>query len=277
MSCSECLLNKSHKLPFSQNSIISTKPLEYIYTDVWSSPIISFDNFKYYLVLVDHFSRYTWLYPLQKKSQVKEVFISFKSLVENKFQTKIGTLFSENGGEFIALRGFLSDNGITHLTSPPHTPEHNGLAERKHRHVVETGLTLLSTASIPKEYWTFAFTTVIYLINRLLTPVLSLQSPFQKLFCTTPNYEKLRVFGCLCFPWLRPYTSLKLQDRSQRCVFLSYSPTQSDYVCLHKPSGQIYTSRHVQFNEDEFSFAVECSGTMTAQHESSHPSNPRVT
>ncbi|KAG7559542.1 GAG-pre-integrase domain [Arabidopsis thaliana x Arabidopsis arenosa] len=253
-SCSECLINKSHKLPFSQISIVSHRPLEYIFTDVWTSPIHSIDNHKYYLVLVDHFTRYTWLYPLIRKSDVKDVFIAFKALVENRFQTRIGTLFSDNGGEFVALRPFLSTNGITHLTSPPHTPEHNGLAERKHRHIVETGLTLLSTASVPKAYWSYAFSTAVYLINRMPTPVLSMESPFQKLFGSSPNYDKLRVFGCLCFPWLRPYTRHKLDDRSQRCVFLGYSTSQSAYYCLHRPSARIYVSRHVQFDEDTFPF-----------------------
>ena len=219
LSCSECLINKSHRLPFTHSTITSHRPLEYIFTDVWSSPITSIDNYKYYIVLVDHYSRYTWLYPLKKKSQVKEVFIAYKALVENKFQTKIGTLFSDNGGEYIALRDFLAQHEITHLTSPPHTPQHNGLSERKHRHIVETGLTLLSTASIPKEYWTYAFSAAVYLINRLPTPILDMRSPYYTLFGTAPNYDKIRVFGCLCFPWLRPYTAHKLEDKSIRCVF----------------------------------------------------------
>lgn len=91
---------------------------------------------------------------------------------------------SDNGGEFIALREFLTTNGISHLTTPPHTPEHNGMSERKHRHVVETGLTLMSKASVPKQYWPYAFATAVYLINRLPTPVSSLQSPYQKLLET---------------------------------------------------------------------------------------------
>ena len=107
LSCSECLINKTHRLPFTNSTIVSHKPLEFVFTDVWSSPITSIDNFKYYVVFVDHYSRFTWLYPLKLKSQVKEVFIAYKSLVENKFQTKIGTLFSDNGGEYIALRDFL--------------------------------------------------------------------------------------------------------------------------------------------------------------------------
>ena len=123
--CSDCHINKSHKMPFQETSIASTRPLQFVFSDVWSSPVFSHDNNKYYVIFVDHYSRYTWLYPLQKKSQVKDVFLAFKPLVENHFQTKIGTLFSDNGGEYIALRSYLQTHGISHLTSLPHTPEHN--------------------------------------------------------------------------------------------------------------------------------------------------------
>ncbi|CAA7051447.1 unnamed protein product, partial [Microthlaspi erraticum] len=199
---------------------------------------------------------YTWLYPLKRKSQVKETFMAFKPLVENKFQTRIGTFFTDNGGEFKALRDYLKTSGISHLTSPPHTPEHNGVSERKHRHIVEMGLTLLSTAAVPKKFWPFAFSTAVYLINRLPTPVLDLQSPFEKLFGMQPNYHKLKVFGCVCYPWLRPYTRHKMEDRSLQCVFMGYSTTQSAYLCLHTPSGRMYTSRHVIFDENQFPFSV---------------------
>lgn len=130
-------------ISFCETTISSTRPLQYLFTDLWISPVTSIDNYKYYLIIVDQFSRYIWFYPLKLKSQVRETFIRFTNLVENRFQTKVGTLFSDNGGEFLALRDFLASKGITHLTSPPQTPEHNGLAERRHRHIVETGLTLL--------------------------------------------------------------------------------------------------------------------------------------
>ena len=189
-------------------------------------------------------------------------------MVENKFQTKIGTLFSNNGGEYIALRDFLRQHGITHLPSPPHTPQHNGLSERKHRHIVETGLTLLSTASIPKDYWTYAFSAAVYLINRLPTPILEMQSPFSKIFGTIPNYTKLRVFGCLCFPWLRPYNSNKLEHRSTRCVFLGHSTTQSAYYCMDQTTGRIYTARHVKFDETVFPFEKTSTEKLSEVHDS---------
>lgn len=106
LSCSECSINKSHKLPFTQTSFVSNRPLEYVFTYVWTSPILSNENYRYYLVLVDHFTRYTWLYLLKKKSDVKATFIGYKALVENRFQNRIGTLFSDNGGKFCSTPGF---------------------------------------------------------------------------------------------------------------------------------------------------------------------------
>lgn len=145
--------------------------------------------------------------------------------MENHFHTKIDTLYSDNGGEFVGLCNLLAEAGISHLTTPPHTPEHNEISERKHRHVDETGMTMLTHAAMPKSYWTYAFATATYLINRLPTPVIDMETPFHKLFGTQPNYTKLRVFGCLCFPWPRPYNKHKLEDRSTPCVLLGYSTT----------------------------------------------------
>lgn len=124
-------------------------------------------------------------------------FVAFKALVENFHKTKIVTLYTNNGGEFISLRPFLSSNGITHLTTPPHTPEHNGNSERRHCHVVDTGLALLHHASMPLTYWSYAMTTATYLINRLPKIDLSMTSSFEKLLNHPPNISILRVFGYL--------------------------------------------------------------------------------
>jgi transposase InsO family protein len=86
---------------------------------------------------------------LQRKSDVKPTFIRFKAIIENYFKHKIITFYSDNGGEFTALKDFFQIHGISHHTSPPHTPEHNGISERKHRHIVEIGLSLLTHASLP--------------------------------------------------------------------------------------------------------------------------------
>ena len=233
---------------------------------MWTSPVISVDNFKYYLILVDHYTRYTLLYPLKTKSHVRDIFITFQVLVENRFSQRIGTLYSDNGGKFIALRPHLFAAGISNLTSPPHTPEHNRVSERKHCHVMETDLSLLTHAGMKNTYWTYAFAAAVYLIKRLPTLVLHMKSPLQKLFGTEPNYAKLRVYGCLCFPWLRPYNTHKLENRSTPCVFLGYSLTQSAYICLQPTSGRIYVSRHVKLDEHSFPFRNPTPQTPAISH-----------
>lgn len=101
---------------------------------------------------------------------------------------------------------------------------------------------------------------------------ISMESPYQKLFQDSPNYEKLRIFGCLCFPWLRPYTTHKLEERSKRCIFLGYSTTQSAYFCLDFQTGRLYASRHVVFDETCFPFAqVESSKQSPSQQSDDNP------
>jgi histone deacetylase 1/2 len=74
------------------------------------------------------------------------------------------------------------------------------MSERRHRHLVEIGLTLLTDAHMPLSYWPYAFQTATYLINRMPTSTLNNQSPFEKLFNQRPNYLKLKQFGCICYP-----------------------------------------------------------------------------
>lgn len=79
------------------------------------------------------------------------------------------------------------------------------------------------------------------------------------LFLPGPSYilppqtlSQLKVFGCACYPHLRPYSLHKLDHRTKRCIFLGYSPNSKGYLCLDPSSHHIYTSRHVLFNESKF-------------------------
>ena len=151
--CLPCLSNKSHKLPFSTSSISSSYPLEILYSDLWgSTPVNLIDGFRYYVIFMDHFSKYVWLYPLKLKSDVSIIFPIFKNLVERQFNSQIKTLYSNNGEEYIKLRPFLQANGISHFTTPPHTSKHNGLSERKHFHLIEIAHCLLNHISLPPHY-----------------------------------------------------------------------------------------------------------------------------
>ena len=115
-------INKSHKLPFSKSSITSSSPLDVIFFYLWTSPVSSNDGFQYYIIFFDNFTKYIWFYPLRRKSNAYSTFVAFKHLIENYFTTTIKILYTNNRGEFLALRSFFATHGITHLTTPPHTP-----------------------------------------------------------------------------------------------------------------------------------------------------------
>ncbi|KAL4565975.1 hypothetical protein LXL04_030083 [Taraxacum kok-saghyz] len=241
-----CSINKSHKLSFGANSFTASKPLELLYSDVWGPIEKSIDGFKYYVIFVDYHTKYVWLYPMKHKSDLQTLFPQFKRLVEKYFKTPLISIFTDNGGEYI---GLLKAYRILRPPPPPHTPEQNGVAERRHRHIVETGLALLHYAHVPLSFWSHAFQIAVYLINRLPTPILNFKSPYDVIYGKSPTYNKLKSFGCLCYPWLRPYAKSKLHPRSASCIFLGYSSSKSAYKCFDPISRRLYHSRHVEFVE----------------------------
>jgi len=88
--CNSCLSNKVHRHPFTQLSLSSSKPLQIIFSDLWGpSPVLSLDKKLYYCIFVDQYTKYTWLYTLTKKSEVKEIFQKFHPMMEKHFDTVV--------------------------------------------------------------------------------------------------------------------------------------------------------------------------------------------
>jgi histone deacetylase 1/2 len=136
--------------------------------------------------------------------------------------------------------------------SCPHAHQQTGSVKRKHRHIVEVGLSLLSQASMPHK---FCFLTVVFLINRLPSKVINYDTPLQRLFYHDPDYSSLLTFGCACWPNLRPYNTKKLAFRSVQCVFLGYNHLHNGFKCLEVKTGRVYISRDVVFDETVFPFS----------------------
>jgi histone deacetylase 1/2 len=113
---------------------------------------------------------------------------------------------------------------------------------------------LLAHASVPLCYWNDAFSIACFLINRLPSRTIDMQTPLEGLLHETPNYNFFKVFGCACWPHLRPYNNHKLDFRSKKCVFLRYSSLQKGYKCLHVPFNRTYISQEVIYDEHVFLF-----------------------
>jgi hypothetical protein len=97
-------LAKSHRLPFNASSSTSSTPLKLIHSDLWgSAPLLSINGFHYYVLFVDDFSLFTWIYFLRSKDELSHIFFVFKAQVENLFNASIKTLRTDGGTEYKPL------------------------------------------------------------------------------------------------------------------------------------------------------------------------------
>ncbi|WP_353806156.1 DDE-type integrase/transposase/recombinase, partial [Acinetobacter baumannii] len=116
-------------------------------------------------------------------------FVTFEKMIKTQFNSHVKLFRSDNGKEYVnnIFDQFLQSLGIIHQTSCPYTPEQNGVAERKHHHLIETVVTLLHQSHLPVSFWVEALATANYLINRMPSHTLSNKSPYQLLYQELPN------------------------------------------------------------------------------------------
>lgn len=123
-----------------------------------------------------------------------------------------------------SFQTFLTSQGILHQSSCPYTPQQNGVAERKNRHLVETARTMLLHHNVPSQFWGDAILTACYLINRMPSTVLHNKVPRSLLFPKQQLYGvPLRVFGCTCFVHNLTPGKDKLAAKSLKCLFGIFS------------------------------------------------------
>jgi histone deacetylase 1/2 len=190
--CEACQFGKMHLLPFKSSGSHALEPLDLIHTDVWGpSSINSTSGFKYYVHFIDDYSIFTWIFPLKHKSETIHAFSQFKNMVENHLNKKIKTIQCDGGGEFKPIQKQALEAGIQFRMSCLYTSQQNGRAERKHRHIAELGLTLLAQAKMPMFFWWDAFSTAVYLINRLPSTTNFNESPYTLITKKEPDYKAL--------------------------------------------------------------------------------------
>ncbi|KAL5828140.1 hypothetical protein ACOSQ4_019937 [Xanthoceras sorbifolium] len=156
-------------------------------------------------------------------------------------------------GVYLPFVSYLSQQRVQPQFSCAYIHAKNGVVERKHRHLVETGLILLAHAKMPLRFWFESFSTTCFLVNSLPISLLQFQVPFEKLFHKAPNYNYLPMFGCSLFPYLRDNSNNKLDFNTTKYVFIGYSLNHKGYCCLH-PSGKVFIKCHAEFNELDFPY-----------------------
>jgi transposase InsO family protein len=135
-----------------KNIMITIRHLEMLHIDLFG-PItyISIGGNKYGLVIIDDYSRFTWIFFLHDKSEIQEVLKKFLKRAQNEFDAKVKKIRSDNGSEFknTQIEDYPDQEGIKHEFLTPYTQQQNGVVERKNRTLIESIRTMLD------EYKTF--------------------------------------------------------------------------------------------------------------------------
>lgn len=250
--CEICLEGKMARLPYPQQSQKkTTQPLELIHTDL-CGPMknITPGGNKYFLTLIDDYSRYVVLYLLSSKDEAKGCIKNFVRLVENQFGRKPQIIRSDRGGEFVNkdLRRFYRDEGIEMQLTAGYAPQQNGVAERRNRYLQEMAVCMLLDAGLDKQYWGEAIATAAYLQNRLPSRSVS-KTPFELWKGKKPDFSHLRIFGCEAFVHIPDSKRGKLDSKAEKLIFVGYECGSKAYRFLNKNTNRITISRDAKFIE----------------------------
>jgi hypothetical protein len=152
LKCEACEFAKHHRSHFPLQPYKPSKPFSVIHSDVWGPNRTStLSHKKWFITFIDDHSRVCWVYLLKGKSDVCQAVKDFFKMVQNQFQTNIQVFRSDNGKEYFntMLSDFFRENGIVHQSSCTNTPQQNGVAERKNRHLLEVARALLFSTKVP--------------------------------------------------------------------------------------------------------------------------------
>ena len=253
--CESCQLGKHHRSSYSsRNGIPSSAPFDLLHCDVWGpSRTPSISSHLYYIVFVDDYTHVSWVYLLCDRSEVVTTITHFITEVVTQYSTTPKIIRTDNALEFLqaSLRTFCVDCGIIHQTTCPHTSQQNGVAERKHRQLLDITRTLLIEMHVSSYLRSGALMTATYLQNRLPSARLGGAIPLHRLSPTSSLFSlSPRVFGRVAFVQDHSPSLSKLAPCALKGVFVSYSRTQKGYRVYFPDTRRYMTSADVTFHED---------------------------
>jgi transposase InsO family protein len=210
----------------------TSKAFELLHMDLFGpTSYTSIGGNKYGFVIVDDYTRYTWVFFLYDKSDVHDLFKSFVKRVQNEFETTIKKIRSDNGSEFKNTRveELCDELGIGHQFSLTYTPQSNGIVERKNRTLIEMARSMLSEYNVSQSFWAEAINTACYCSNRLYCHGKLGKTPYELLNGRKPNIAYFRVFGCKCYILKKGTRLGKFDKKCDEGFLLGYSTTSKAY------------------------------------------------
>ncbi|GJS41851.1 retrovirus-related pol polyprotein from transposon TNT 1-94 [Tanacetum coccineum] len=240
---SSCQLGKSKKFshrPKSENT--NMEVLNTLHMDLCGPMRVqSIKGKKYILVIVDDYSRFTWVKFLSSKDETPEFVTNFLKQIQVGLNKTVRFIRTDNGTEFVnqVMSEYYEGVGIFHQKSVPRTPQQNGVVERRNRTLVEAARTMMIFSKAPMFLWAEAVATACYTQNRSLIHTRHNKTPYELVHDKKPDLTFFRVFGALCYPANDSENLGKFQAKADIGIFVGYIFVYN--ICTNAPS----TSAHV--------------------------------
>jgi hypothetical protein len=251
--CAACQAGKQvGSTHHSQNMMTTTRPLELLHMDLFE-PVanLSIGGSKYGLVIVDDFSRFTWVFFLQDKSETQGTLKRFLRRAQNEFELKVKKIRSDNGSKFknLQVEEYLEEEGIKNEFFAPYTPQQNGVVERKNMMLIDMARTMLGEFKTLEQFWSEAVNTACHAINRVYLHRLLKKTSYELLTGNKPNVSYFRVFGSKCYILVKKGRNSKFAPKVVEVFLLGYDSNTKAYKVFNKSSGLVEVSSDVVFDE----------------------------
>ncbi|GJU15320.1 retrovirus-related pol polyprotein from transposon TNT 1-94 [Tanacetum coccineum] len=270
--CSACALGKSSKKPHKPKSEDTNQEKLYLLHMDLCGPmrVASVNGKKYILVIVDDYSRFTWVKCLRSKDEAPAFIINFLKMIQVRLKETVRRIRTDNGTEFVnqTLREYYKKVGISHETYVARSPQQNGVVERRNRTLIKAARTMLIYAKAPLFLWAEAVATACYTQNRSMIRRRHGKTPYELLHDKPPDLSYLHVFGALCYPTNDSENLGKLQPKADIGIFIGYAPTKKAFWIYNRRTRRIIETIHVDFDELT---------TMASEHSSSGPALHEMT
>src|SRR5919202_809639 len=225
--CHACEKGKQHRATFKSKKFATIEShLDLLHMDLFgpvSTP--SFTGKRYTLVIVDEYSRYTWVFFLKAKSEAAGIINDFIKKAEVLYKLTVRQLRSDNGTEFknVTLNSFCDEKSISQCYSAARTPQQNGVAERRNRTIIEAARSMISEANLKIKFWEYAVHTACFTQNRSLIVKRHQKTAYEVLKKRQPEVGYFHIFGSPCFILNQRDHLGKFDEKADDGIFLGYS------------------------------------------------------
>jgi hypothetical protein len=233
------------------NTVMTEYPRQLLHMDtVGPSQVCSMGGKWYDLVIVNDYSRYSWIFYLETKDAVFEHFRSLALRLNNVHPNCLKVIHSDNETEFrnTSFNQFCLEHGIDQQFFTPCVPQQNGVMEQKNCTLVEMARMMLNEHRTPRHFWADAISTACYISNRIFLHLILHLTPFELRFGRKSSVSHLTPFGCKCFV-LKCGNLNKFESRTFDGILLGYTPHDRSYRVYNLEINTIVESYDVTFDK----------------------------